>query len=388
MPFSQKISNPRLAILCCGILSAFVTLLAQWASRRGAEPFSPSLLMNATEDDPIASYIQTRDPSFRLSSNPEDHYDGVYLWAMAADPFARGSAHDLIDLAAYRYGHPFYAWLIRVCALGQEHLFDTVAWVLAIGSAAAAAMSIAYLAYRLGGSPWWGLLVPMSPGLLFSTTTVLTEPFQVFMLALVLLVYGSRRSRWLLMPLSIAVCLTKEQLSLAILALIALTVWRWLVEHNLSWQRARTTIFALAIGPLSLLCWLVYVRSNFDAQQQEYDSGNIGIPFSGFLGIVDYAAQLRAGDALSNQIGSTTTSFSIALIVVIVVGIIVGLWRRDALGWVVASQLVMMSMLGWRTLVYPHEMFRIPAMTLVFFALMLIVHLPSQRGGAARKVNT
>lgn len=92
-----------------GAVAVVVALLTQVSSRWGV--FHPSLLLNVADTDAIAPRIADADPSFKFTTM-HDHYDGVYLWAMATDPFAvAGGSHELIDLAAYRYGHPLYSWI-------------------------------------------------------------------------------------------------------------------------------------------------------------------------------------------------------------------------------------------------------------------------------------
>lgn len=65
---------------------------------------------------------------------------------------------------------------------------DEVFWLLSLASMAAATWLTPRLARRLGASPWWGLAVAASPGLLFSATVALTEPLQVALVAAALLV--------------------------------------------------------------------------------------------------------------------------------------------------------------------------------------------------------
>ena len=47
----------------------------------------------------------------------------------------------------------------------------------------------------MGASPWWGLAVAASPGLLFSASGALTEPLQVALVCAALLVWGSPRAQ-------------------------------------------------------------------------------------------------------------------------------------------------------------------------------------------------
>ena len=357
----------------CALFAALVTVAAQVASRRPS--FHPSLLLNVAEDQPMAAHVAALDSSFQLSATT-DHYDGVYFLAMALDPFARGEAHDLIDLAAYRYGHPFYSWLAALLSGGQPGLLAWVFWGLSIASMAGAAAGVALLAHRLGASPWWGLLVAVSPGLLFSATTALTEPFQVALVSVLLLLWLRPRTHPLLLGVVVvAMCLTKEQLVLVPFALglsLLGQMWR---ERHVDLER----LGALVAGPVALGAWLWYVRGQFTAEQKQYDAGNLHVPGQGWLEVFDLAGHLRVGEFHAAQIGSTAVPGLVALAALMVVAAVIGLRRRDELGLVVVLQAVLISALGWRTLLYPHEMFRIPSLAVVFACLLIAVELSGRR---------
>lgn len=355
--------------LVCGLVAACVTLVTQMVSRRPS--FHPSLLLNVADSDPLSALVAGLDPSFQFTV-ASDHYDGVYFLAMALDPFALGQAHDLIDLAAYRYGHPFYSWVASVLSFGQPAALPWVFWGLSVLSMAAAAYSVALLATRLGASPWLGLTVSFSPGLLFSASTALTEPFQLALITALLVVWlRSRTNPLILAALVVALCLTKEQLVLVPVAL-GLTLLPGIVkERRIPWLR----VAPLLAGPLSLGSWLWYARGRFSSEQSTYDSGNLGVPFAGWLNTFDLAGALRVSDFHASQIGSTAVPGLMATAALVVAGAIVGFLRRDPLGWTVVFQAALISTLGWRTLLYPHEMFRIPSVAALLAALLLGVHL-------------
>lgn len=359
--------TPRAIALVCGGLAAFVALFTQWASRR--PHFHPSLLLNVADTDQIAPLIRDTDPSFQFVS-ASDHYDGIYFYAMARDPFALGPAHDLIDMAAYRYGHPLYSWVAGILSFGQVGLLPWVFWFLSLASMAAAAIMVSLLVHRLGGSAWWGLVVAASPGMLFSASTALTEPAQVALVCAVVLVWlREKPNPWLLGGLLVATCLTKEQLVLVPIALLVDLAIKVAKGQAVGWGR----LGALAAGPLALGVWLVYVRGQFTAEQLKYDAGNVGMPFLGWFETFDMAGGMRSAGFFESQIGSTATPGLIATGVVMAAAAVVGLLRRDALGWVVVLQAGLVACLGWRTTLYPHEMFRIPAVALVLAMALLAV---------------
>lgn len=366
MTSNAALRNQRWVSLVCGVVAAVVALFTQWASRR--PDFHPSLLLNVAESDAIADSIRGADPAFQFVA-PSDHYDGVYFYAMARDPFAMGIEHDLIDLAAYRYGHPLYSWVAGLLSGGQAAWLPWVFWAMSVASMFAAAFLVSRLVRTLGGSPWWGLAVAASPGLLFSASTALTEPAQVALVCASLLLWmRSSRSLWLGIVL-VAVCLTKEQLVLVPLALLVAPVFEWRRGTRIDWAR----LGALAAGPAALGGWLIFIRSRFTADQQSYDDGNVGWPLTGWLETFNMAGNLRSGGFEASQIGSTTPSGLIATAVVLGAATVVGVLRRDALAWVVIFQVGLISCLGWRTLLFPHEMFRIPSVALLLAVVLLAV---------------
>ncbi|MDO5067304.1 MAG: hypothetical protein Q4D96_08510 [Propionibacteriaceae bacterium] len=349
----------------CGVVVAVVTVLCQLLAH--PSPFHPSRLLSVAATDPLAAYLAERDPSF-VFTTPADHYDGIYYVAVALDPFATGQPHDLIDLAAYRYGHPLHGWLGGLLSLGQPGALPWVFWALSIAWMVAAAVLMSLLARRLGGSPWLGLLVCFTPGLLFSASTALTEPGQVALICALLLAWHREQRNWALIAgLGVAVCLMKEQLVLVPVALGMAELLRWWRTRSIDWR----PVPALLAGPLALAAWLLYVRSRFTAEQSTYDDGNVGSPVAGWLETFGLANQLRAGDFLASQIGSTAVPGLLAIAAVLVVASVIGLVQRSPLGFVVLLQTVLVSTLGWRTLLYPHEMFRIPSVALCLAVLLL-----------------
>lgn len=346
-------------------LAASVAVAAQVAAHPG--PFHPSRMLSVAAEDPLATLISKHSPDFQFTV-PADHYDGIYYLAMALDPLARGEAHDLIDLAAYRYGHPLYGWLGALFSGGNLNAMPWVFWALSVFSMAAAAAMMSVLARRLGASAWLGLLVSFMPGLIYSASTALTEPLQVALICAMLLAWTSQRRSWIVIALlGAALSLTKEQLVLVPVALGISEAWHWLRHRTFDWR----PIPALLTGPLVLATWLAYVRNQFTAEQSTYDDGNVGLPGTGWLQTFEMANQMRVSDFLSSQIGSTVVPALIATAVLLLLASLVGIRYHRALGLVVLFQALLVSTLGWRTLLFPHEMFRIPsvAVAMALFTL-------------------
>ncbi|MDU7360807.1 MAG: hypothetical protein E7L00_06330 [Propionibacteriaceae bacterium] len=369
-----------------GLVALVVALATQVASHWGV--FHPSLLLNVADTDPIAPMIAAVDPSFHFTT-AADHYDGVYLWAMARDPFATaGGAHELIDLAAYRYGHPLYAWIAGALSLGHAPALPWIFWGLSLASMAGAAVALSRLAMRLGGSPWLGLIVGCSPGLLFSASSALTEPAQLLVIAVLCLRWLNQRTTALeIGALTAVMCLMKEPLVLVAVGLGLSALVDAARTRALAWRRC----LALLAGPVVLGGWLLFIRSRFDAEQKTYDDGNLGRPIDGWIETFQYATGLRFGDAMQSQIGSTAVPGLMATAALLVAASVVGLRRLDALGLVVVLQTVLVSCLGWRTLLYPHEMFRIPSVPVALAVLLLAVavtksaNTPGRRADASKR---
>lgn len=350
----------RWQALVCGLITVAAVVLNQWASRW--PELRLSHLLHVADTDPLAGLIRTIDPDFRFVSGVE-HYDGVYYYAIAVDPFATGEAHQLIDMAAYRYGSPLWGWLAGLFSGGHAPLLPVVFWLMTLASVFAAAYLLSRLVSWNGGSPWWGLAVAASPGMLYSSFTVLTEPLQVVLICATLLWWrrGERGSPWVLALLVVATCLLKQQLVLVALALLLDSVVKMLRGRPFRWGR---TVAVLA-GPAAYVGWITIVRQQFTGEQLIYDAGSIGWPFVGWLETFQMASYIRGADPYAMQIGTTAASGMIATGVILLIGTVAGLRRLDALGLLVTLQTGLVFCLGWLTLLHPHELYRIPAVPVV-----------------------
>lgn len=364
--------------LVCGAVAVVVALITQWASRW--PELHLSQLLHISDTDPLANLIREFDPDFKFVTGVE-HYDGVYYYAIALDPIATGRAHDLIDLAAYRYGSPMWGWLGGLFSFGNPTLLPLVFWTMTMASLFAAAYLLSRLVFRHGGSPWWGLAVAASPGLVYSSTTLLTEPLQlVVVCAILLFCYrGARGNPWVLAGMVVFACLLKNQLVLVPLALLLHAGYQFMRGRATGWGR----IAALVSGPVVYVAWLVFIRGQFTPEQLDYDAGNIGWPFVGWLQTFEFASYLRVGDPYSMQIGTTAPTGMMVTLVVLVVGTVAGLRRADGLGFVLLLQTGLVTCLGWLTMLHPHEMFRIPSVGVALALASIGIGMRPRRGSAA-----
>lgn len=361
--------------LVCGAVAVLVAVLTQWASRW--PELHVSQLLHIADTDAIAQLVRELDPDFKFVTGVE-HYDGVYYYAIALDPFALGQAHDLIDLAGYRYGSPLWGWLAGLFSLGNPVALPLVFWFMTLASLFGAGYLLSRLVASGGGSAWWGLAVAASPGLLYSSTTLLTEPMQLAMVCAILLWWGrgEKGSAWVLAALVVVTCLLKQQLILVPFALLLHTAYRMLRGRSVNWPGA----VALVAGPAAYFGWSFFVRTRFSAEQLAYSAGNIGFPFLGWLQTFEFASYLRVGDPYSMQIGTTAPAGLAATAVVLAIGAVAGLHRRDALGFVVVLQAGLVACLGWLTLLHPHEMFRIPSVPVALALASLAIGLRRASG--------
>ena len=349
-------------------MSGLAGLTATFASQGGG--FSVSALVKVSTEDPIRWFAQQHDPGFTLVS-PIEHYDGVYYYTMAVDPLATGQAHTLIDQAAYRYGHPLHGWLAGLISLGQPQLVPAALFILGLLGMCLTGWLASRLAYQLGASPWLGLAAAASPGLLFATTVDTTETIGAALVLGALLAWHRRRWGWATV-LIVLCCLDKEQY-IAVPAGLAVyeAVWAWR-QHEKRASLIRR-IVALCMGPLLLGCWYLYVHGRFHRWPFIYETGNLGAPVVGWLQTFGYAHRLStSGDSLASQIGSIVAPVLICYVVLLAAAAVVAV-RMDT---VLAAPTLLLTLItasqGWRTLLYPHEIFRTPAVVTLLAVLVLL----------------
>jgi len=216
-----------------------------------------TFLVHMSGQDPIAQIV--RQPfSFVAGAS---HYDGVYYYAIARDPLVQGQAHELIDSASYRYGHPAYGWLAWILSGGGRPGAVPAALLAAslVGLCLAAAAA-SVLARDLGMSPWWGLSIALNPGLLFAVSVDASETVAVALTLLALLAW--RRERWLTAGVAIAAgCFTKEPLVLVPAGLLVWETVQWARLGRPSTLSRRAA--AIVAGPLLYALWIAYVGWEF-----------------------------------------------------------------------------------------------------------------------------
>jgi hypothetical protein len=342
-----------LVAIALGILTA-----AQTAHGRGV-----SALIHIDRDEPMAALVS---PSFPFAQDGA-HYDGVYFYAIARDPLATGRPHQLIDRAAYRYGHPGYGWLVWAASGGGRPGAVPLALVIvgllafAVGTFAAA-----YLARDVGISPWWALAVALNPGLLFAVGTDCAEAVEVAFAILAILAWT--RGRWLLAGATIAAgCLTKEPLLLLPVALAAHEGYRYVVTRQLpADMRARAG--ALLAGPVIYAGWALYARSVFGALPSS-GSHELAFPLSGWRQTLHLAGQfIDSGDS---QVGYLAVPLLIAFGALLVVGVVNAVRGRTPLSFFFIALAALIFSTNWLVLLFPKDLVRVAALPLVLLPFVV-----------------
>lgn len=368
-PTSQVIVS-----LGCALIAVLAGGIAIWASH-AAWP-DPSELVKVAFSDPIAPLALRIDPTFGLVGGQE-HYDGVYYFAIALDPLATGEAHGLIDQAGYRYGRPMHGWLAAVLSLGVAGRVPEALLALSLMGLGLGAYLASRLCVAFGRTAWGGLVVAMSPGLLFATTVSTTETMAAAIVIGIVLAWMRRASAWLIAILSVLLCLYREQLVLVLIGIAGYALVDHLRQHRrptgAQWRR----LLALAAGPVALGAWLAYVSVQFGSRPAPADQGNVDLPLMGWLEAFKRAAWLQHEGSLDKQqIGSTSPSMLIAIGVLLLAALWAARNLRSPLDGVLIMLVVLMAVLSWRTLLFPHELYRIPALAVLAAVGVLLLGQP------------
>lgn len=348
----------------CAVIAVLGAGVASYVARRPADG-RVSLLVHLGSGDALARAARMVDPGFVLVPTTS-HYDGVYFYAIARDPFATGALHSLIDLGAYRYGHAFYGQLAWVMSLGRPSGVPAALLIVSLLAFAVAAACASLIALRLGRSPWWGLLIATSPGLLYAVTVDTAEPVTAALLGLAVLAWLHRRLAWAGLALA-GLALTKEPLAVVAVGLLlyeAVRLWR---EHHRALgavlrarrRRVAAVLVAAAAGPVVLIAWLIYLDGQFHVWPLGQNPDLLHAPFTGIWSTLEQASGQVGADFDTAQLGAVTVPLVIAVFLALAVGIVAALRLRTALDGVFLVTAPLMFLLGPLDLLYPKDLFRI-----------------------------
>jgi hypothetical protein len=337
----------------CTVIALAVSGVAVVASIE-SRGWSPTTLVRMGTTEPMARLASEASPDFRFVS-PAAHYDGVYFYTIARDPFAWGEPHTLIDNAAYRYGHPGYGWLAWLLSLGMAGAVPAALLLVSLASVAIAAYAASLIARDHGWSPWGGLVVAFNPGIVYSVTADTSEPLGIALLALALLAWTRHRRTAATVAIA-AACLTKEPF---VLVPVGLALW-----EAIEAARGRRSpdlvrrLALLAVGPACLAAWYVYLRLAFGHFPFSEAHGLTTLPLEGWIDAFRDAAVFATGDFNASQIGSVSVPLLAVCGVLLLLGLVVSLQARTPIDPVYLLFALVALSLSWLGVLYPKDLFR------------------------------
>ncbi|HWC14517.1 MAG TPA: hypothetical protein VG929_07970 [Actinomycetota bacterium] len=359
--------------LACAAVTLFVALVPVLGALRvfGGHP---SGMVRMAADEPMARLATEADAEFRFV-DPGAHYDGVYFYAIALDPLARGEAHTLIDRSAYRYGHAGYGWVAGLVSFGRASAVPFALLLVGLVSLCVAAGALSLLSVRLGWTPWAGLVVAFHPGLLYALTALTSETLGAALLVVSLLLWARERHAAAAATL-VALCLVKEPF---VLVPIGLGLWelrRWWAARDNGIPVSRLAL--LSLGPLAFAVWYVYLRAQFGEWPSAATEGFFAFPFTGWWRSINEASSFAAGDFLTSQIGAASAPMLAAAAALLGTGLVVAARLRhvvDGPYLLLALLTLCLQPLG---VLYPKDMIREVSMPLLLLPLVIALALRSR----------
>lgn len=345
------VASRRVPVVC-GCLALAMGVVVALAALTGPQGHV-STFVRMSVYDAMAPHALAADRSFVLIEHP-DHYDGLYYYTIARDPFALGDFHTAIDRSAYRYGHPGYAWLAAVLSSGNAVFIPHSLLAINLLSLLAAGYLFSRLAEALRLTPWVGAVVALSPGLLFAVIVDTPEPFVVALMAGVFLLWHRARVGPASLLLAFT-CLVKEPMVLVIGALAAWECLRAVRErripllNRMAWLALPTTVVGL---------WHVYLKQTFGVWSFSQVNDLFGIPFGGWAATLQ---EQSFGTSLGGH-PAQLALFGIALLVMLG-GVMIGTGARagrlrSPLDVMFLGYLLLASVLNWQTLLFPKDAVR------------------------------
>ncbi|MDQ3983163.1 MAG: hypothetical protein M3271_10840 [Actinomycetota bacterium] len=351
--------------LWCAVITVLVALVPVGiAIQRGGG--HASVLVRMEHDEPLASLARAADPEFQFVG--EAHYDGVYFYAVAADPLANGEAHELIDNAVYRYGHAGYGWLGWLVSLGSTRLVPTALLALGLAGLAVAAIATSRLAAELGWTPWGGLAVAFNPGLTYSLTALTSETVGAGLVAASLLLWVRRRYAWSAAALAL-LCLVKEPFVLVPLGLALWELAGWIRHRDGAETMRRLAL--LSIGPVLFACWYVYLRLQFGEWSFEATEGFFAVPPFGWIEAIRQASDMARDGDLQSQLGAPSAALLATIGAAVVFGIVRSIRVRNPVALVFVLLALLALALRPTGVLFPKDTLRELSIPLMLLPLVL-----------------
>jgi hypothetical protein len=354
----------RIAFICGGI-ALFLAGVAMLFTLQ-VHDFRVTGLVRMEPLEPMARVAIATDPDWAFV--PRGHYDGVYAYAIARDPWATGEEHRRIDLAAYRYGRPAHGWLAGALSLGSPAAIPYMLAVIGLFGTAGGAYFASRLAAQLGWSPWGGMVVAVNPGILFGVTADTNEPLAALVMAAGLWTWFTGR-RWTSLILIAFLCLIKEPF-IAVPA--GLVVWELVGARRQRRRIDRRTLALLGATLLPLIAWWGYVRVAFGEwpfNQPRF----VSWPLMGWTDSLLRAAKLGVDTPVERvQIGTASLPMLVAIGALLVLTAIRALRFKSPMDAIFLFFVAGASIFSWYQILMPKEMIRLLAFHL---ALIPAVHM-------------
>ena len=217
-------------------------------------------------------------------------YDGQWFWLVALDPTLGDPQAEMLHYTGeYRAQRIAYPALAAIFAGGDNDLIPWTLLVVNIAAVLTATALGAMWAQRWGHSPYWGLVLGLTPGVVLGTLRDLSDPLAATALAAGLVAWRLNRRLAAALLLTLAV-LSRETMLIGVVA-VALDVGIQLYRAPTRGQRAailRESWFVLALPTIAFLSWQTYatvrlgVLPAFATPEGQFGSG-------GLLDMVDRA---------------------------------------------------------------------------------------------------
>lgn len=362
----RKLEEPMLIAIACAVIAMFIGAFSV-LSIISLKDFEVSAIVRMSGEEPLSRLARSIDPSFQFVF-PEAHYDGVYYYAIALDPFATKEAHELIDLSAYRYSHPGYGWAAWLASLGQPRLVPSALLAVGLSSVGLASLIASIISARLGWSPWGGLVVALNPGVIYAVSADTGEAFALVLLGLLILAWRGRRWIWVT-ALTVALCMTKE---IFLLVSAALFLWK-LIEIRRGGTRDSLVraLLAVSAGPVTWALWQVYLFMRFDGFSLSEVPESVFLPFQGWMEAFSIAAGLSLSTADSTQVGQIAVPLIAAVGTMLLLGIIAARRLRTEIEVIYLFLAVFTFCLGPLQIVYPKELLRLSSTPLILLPAVI-----------------
>jgi hypothetical protein len=361
----RRLSPRAVALTCAGV--AVLVALVPVGYALSIRDWDPSGLVRMSAEEPLAQLAAREHPGFKFV-HPHAHYDGVYFYAVAVDPIARGEAHQLIDKSAYRYGHAGYGWLGWIFSAGNPAAVPLALMLLAVAGIGVAAGALSLLLAHFGGSPWWGLAAAFNPGLIYSATALTSEPVGAAFLVVGLLLWVKDK----LIPgafVLAALCLVKEPFVVVPAGLIM-----WEGVKVLKGKMAPDLverIALLAIGPVAFGVWYLYLWRSFGEWPFEATEGFFFWPFTGWGRSIRDGSEMATADFLTSQIGAAAPALIAAFGGALILGLLLAAMTKTPIDPVYILLTLVIATLGPLGMLYPKDMIREVTMPLLLLPVVI-----------------